>query len=201
MPPERVCVFKRYSPLTHPLTGRDGANGERRFQFAVAPMGELLLLASHLGKQVAFAQELNPLLGSAPTPATHTEQRLTNSLLLQVAPGQHWCLTTDTTLANTLATRRFSAGSVTSLSHSRVRVVITGSGIPDLLSKGISVDLDPTQFVVGQFAQTALEHIGILLHRRGDDRYELYLPSTFARTLWEWLLDAAMADGYHLLAP
>ena len=193
-------MFKRNTPLSHALSGRDGANGERRFQFAIEPMGELLLLASHLGKQAAFAHELTPLLGSAPTQAAHTEQRLANSLLLQVAPGQHWCLTADTTLAHLLASRHFLTGSVTSLSHSRVRVVITGSGIPDLLSKGISVDLDPTQFGVGQFVQTALEHIGILLHRRGDDQYELYLPSTFARTLWEWLLDAAMADGYHLLA-
>ncbi len=194
-------MFKRHSPLaTEPLIGRDGANGLRRYRFTLAPFGECVLLASYRGQQAAFTRELATLLGIEPRHSPSSEQRFPQCTLLQVAPTQFWYLTSDQTLARHLTDHHFTSGSATPLSHSRVRVVITGTGIHELLAKGISVDLDPTIFRVGQFMQTALEHIGILLHRRADQQYELYLPATFARTLWTWLLDAALEEGYQLEA-
>jgi sarcosine oxidase gamma subunit len=38
----------------------------------------------------------------------------------------------------------------------------------------------------------------VLLHRAAPTSYELYLPRTFAVSLWEWLCDAALAEGFEV---
>ena len=66
----------------------------------------------------------------------------------------------------------------------------------DCLAKGISIDLHPSVFPIGAFAQTRLHHTAILLERSGDIRFELYVLRTFAVSIWEWLIDAALPFGY-----
>ena len=39
-----------------------------------------------------------------------------------------------------------------------------------------------------------------LVHRAGADRYELYAMRSFALSVWEWLIDAALEFGYDIAA-
>ncbi len=179
--------------------GRDGAHGARAYRFTVLQDWQLLLLAAYRGLDGAFAQALAPVLGSAPAREPQQGQRLARGQLLNVAPGQHWLISSDRLLFDAaLIALPAALGSATNLSHSRVRVAVAGTEVPRLLAKGITVDLDPTVFRVGQFVQTRLHHVGVLLHRVQVGSYELYLPRTFALSLWEWLCDAALADGYEV---
>jgi heterotetrameric sarcosine oxidase gamma subunit len=177
--------------------GRDGASGDRAYRFSVLHDWELLLLAAHRGAEEAFAQALSPVLGLSPVRAPGHAQPCARGQLLNVAPAQYWLVTPDQALcAAAAAALPPDAGSATSLSHSRVRVAARGTDVPRLLARGIAIDLHPDAFGVGQFAQTGLHHVSVLLHRTEECCYELYLPRTFAVSLWEWLCDAALAEGY-----
>jgi heterotetrameric sarcosine oxidase gamma subunit len=88
-----------------------------------------------------------------------------------------------------------TCGALTELTDARVRLGVSGSGARELLSAGIALDLHPAVFIVGQGAQTGLHHTGIFLERVAEDGYELYVPRTFAATIWEFLVDAALPHG------
>jgi len=70
-----------------------------------------------------------------------------------------------------------------------------------LLDKGCSLDLHPRIFPVGSCAQTALAHVGVLLHRRDIATFELYCARSYAQHLWHWLTEAAAEFGYVVAAP
>jgi sarcosine oxidase gamma subunit len=40
-----------------------------------------------------------------------------------------------------------------------------------------------------------------MIHRSGDNRYDLYVMRTFALWAWEWLTDAALPYGYEIVLP
>ncbi len=88
-----------------------------------------------------------------------------------------------------------SIGALTTLSAARVRLRIEGHAARDVLARGIAIDLHPDLFAVGRSAQTGLHHSGIFLERVAADSYELFVPRTFAASIWEWLIDAALPYG------
>lgn len=78
------------------------------------------------------------------------------------------------------------------------RAVGRGGAAREVLERGIALDLHPTVFAVGHFAQTGLHHVPVLLERVGEQRYALYVPTTWAVSVWEWLADAALPFGYDI---
>jgi sarcosine oxidase subunit gamma len=89
-------------------------------------------------------------------------------------------------------------GSVTLLSTARVRLAVEGPRVQDALARGIALDLHPAVFAVGQFAQTGVHHVPVLLERVREQCFELQVPTTWAVSVWEWLTDAALPFGYHI---
>jgi sarcosine oxidase subunit gamma len=79
-----------------------------------------------------------------------------------------------------------------SMSHSRVRLLIEGSAARDLLSKGIALDFHSSAFEPGQFALTGLDHTPVLVLCNGAESFHLFSLSTFAVSVWDWLMDAAL---------
>ena len=69
-----------------------------------------------------------------------------------------------------------------------------------LPSRG-KIDLHPTVFPVGGFAQTGIHHVAGLLLRASEDRYEFFALRTFAAFTWEVLVDAARPFGYQIEFP
>ena len=64
-----------------------------------------------------------------------------------------------------------------------------------------SAGFPPSVFAIGQFALTGIHHTPVLVHRSGEQRYEIYAMRTFALSVWEWLSDAALPFGYEVELP
>ena len=85
-------------------------------------------------------------------------------------------------------------GTTLDLSHSRVRVRISGPEAAALLNRHLPLDLREGAFPAGSVASTAFHHVGITLWR-AEAGYELFLPRGFALSLWELLLESAAQFG------
>lgn len=90
-------------------------------------------------------------------------------------------------------------GCLTDISHSRTVIRISGPATRTLLNRGLPVDLDNEVFPVGAFAQSAIHHIPVLVHRTDSDDqcciFDVYISREYAVTFWEWLIEAAQALG------
>ncbi len=84
------------------------------------------------------------------------------------------------------------------LSHARWVFGIEGTAGPDLLARLLPIDCTAEIFAIDHFAQSALHHVGVLLHRRAETRWELLVPVTWAQSLWDYMTDAARPLGYRI---
>ncbi len=195
-------MFERRSPLARQLAsaGRAGLDGSRALQIGEVRGWALAQLAVFPGREAPLAAAVEPLLGAGALAArAGAVQRTAAACLYRTAPDAYWVVAPESALISRLAVAApMSAGTVTCLSHSRVRLRVEGPAARAVLACGISVDLHPRSFPVGSFAQTALHHTGVLLECCAPQRYELYVLRTFALSLWEWLLDAAAPAGYQI---
>jgi heterotetrameric sarcosine oxidase gamma subunit len=80
---------------------------------------------------------------------------------------------------------------VADLGQSRTVLRISGPLAADLLARFIAIDLDDRAFPVGRFAQTALLHTGALVHRVAANDFDLYVPRSYAVSIWESVAAAA----------
>jgi len=80
------------------------------------------------------------------------------------------------------------------LSYSRTQVRIVGRHAEDVLNSFLPLDLRERSFGVGQVAATGFHHVGVTLWR-SDAGYELFVPRSFAVSLWEMLVDASGQYG------
>jgi heterotetrameric sarcosine oxidase gamma subunit len=176
--------------------GRDGAGGGRSLRLIEMRGLELAQLGVYCGCEAAFAQAIEPILG-APLPATGSTPARGRASVYRIAADQYWVLSRDRALASHLAAAVApEVGSVTSLSHGRVRLALEGPAARAALATLVPIDLHPAAFAVGDCAQTGAHHIAVLLERTDVDRYELTVLRSYARSLWELLADAALRYGY-----
>ena len=85
------------------------------------------------------------------------------------------------------ATRTLSATEVAvlDLSHARWVLRLEGTRTPDLLARLAPLDFGPSAFPVGSFAQTGIDHVGVLVHRQTAERYEVLVPYTWMESIWK----------------
>jgi sarcosine oxidase subunit gamma len=116
--------------------------------------------------------------------------------IVRLTRDQYWWVGTAAAgLAQLRSAVPAAYGALTDLTDARVRLGVSGSAARELLAAGVALDLHPAAFVIGQSAQTGLHHTGIFLERVAADAYELFIPRTFAATIWEFLVDAALPHG------
>ena len=88
------------------------------------------------------------------------------------------------------------------LSHAKTRITISGNSAKDLLTRVLPVDLHGDVFKEGHFAQTGLHSAPVLLHRLPDRKktavYDLYVPYTWAMSVWHALTSNALPLGYEV---
>lgn len=87
---------------------------------------------------------------------------------------------------------------ITEIAHSRTVLRITGPGSCMLLNRGLPIDLDDAVFGPASFAQSAIHHIPVLVHRldlEGSPAFDLYVTREYAVSFWEWLIEAAESIG------
>ena len=192
-------MFERRSALAERVAagGHDGAEGHR---------GILITETRnvHVAQLTAFRDAVHgdplretvlPLLGALPTDVGSALEGA-RTTVLRLGFDQYWVATRNTSLVAEIARAiPASVGCVTPLT-SRVRLTVEGPEVRLLLCKGIALDLHPRRFVVGRVAQTELNHSGVVLLRAGESRFDLYILRSFAASIWDWLIDAALPIGY-----
>jgi len=83
-------------------------------------------------------------------------------------------------------------GAVTELTHGRTILRLDGEAAAAVLAKCVAIDLDSAALPAGRLAQTMIHHIDVMLHRRSESSFDLWVLRSFAEALAEWLLDAGM---------
>ena len=134
------------------------------------------------------ARAITPVTGKLPTKvgvATQSDGRI----LMLTGESQFWIVGPET---DDLATKLGDLAVLTPLSHSRTRISIEGEPVRDVLAKGIPLDFHPTVFKPGMFAMTGIHHTPVLVHCTSDNRFEIYALRTFALSVYDWLVDAAL---------
>ncbi|HUL05568.1 MAG TPA: sarcosine oxidase subunit gamma family protein [Candidatus Acidoferrum sp.] len=197
-------MFESRSALANALEkgGRDGADGKRRCRLGEL-RGQVLLQVAGFPATIAEVERaLLPVLGVALPQTLRDTVAVGGGRVFRTGPEQFWIVGPSNDGDGAEAQLRqvipAAIGAVTSLSHSRTRIVIDGACARDVLRKAIPLDFDPDVFRVGEAALTGLHHTPILIHRAGADRYELYAMRSFALSVWEWLTDAALEYGYDI---
>jgi methylglutamate dehydrogenase subunit D len=80
---------------------------------------------------------------------------------------------------------------VTSLTSSRCRMALEGAPARNVLAHCAPLDFHEKVFRPGMFAQTGIHHTPVLIHCVTDDIFHVYALRTFARSVWDWVTDAA----------
>ena len=84
-------------------------------------------------------------------------------------------------------------GSIVDVSANRTLLEIRGPKARDLLAHGVPIDLDPRSFGAGRCAQTMLAKAQVIVERPNEEQaFHLYVRSSFASYLADWLLDASV---------
>ena len=184
--------------------GREGADGRRRCRLGELRGSVLLQVAGFPATIAEVERVLQALLGAPLPKALRETVAIGTGRVFRTGPEQFWIVGPAQNGAGAEAQLRQAiapaVGAVTSLSHSRTRIIIEGACARDVLRKGVPLDFDPDAFGVDQAALTGLHHTPILIHRVGADRYEIYAMRSFALSVWEWLADAALEYGYEIVA-
>ena len=84
-------------------------------------------------------------------------------------------------------------GSIVDVSANRTLLEIRGPKARGLLAHGVPIDLDPRSFGAGRCAQTMLAKAQVIVERPNEEQaFHLYVRSSFASYLADWLLDASV---------
>jgi sarcosine oxidase subunit gamma len=194
---ESRSALERYRSM-QPAAAVDGSpalkvgevRGTQLIQLGVYPGGAEEVLAAVL-----------PILGELPNSSSKATT-FADALILRISPDQYWISggpsDFEARLRHAIPP---TAGCVTSLEGGRTRLFIEGHAARAVLRRLVAVDLDPPLFPVQGFAQTGIHHVGGLLLRAGQDRYEFFALRTFAASTFEVLLDAARPFGFEIVLP
>lgn len=195
-------MFETRSALASvmPAAGRDGAAGERRLRLGEAALGSLTQIGVYPGGAALVAAPASAALGGPLPESKVAASRTGEHVAFRIAADQYWIRSRSAGLAARLrAGLPEHAASVTPLDGSRSCIVIEGAAARSLLGRLVAVDVEPSVFGVGQFAQVPIHHVGGLLHRTGPERYEFIALRTYAASTFEVIEDAARFYGYHLV--
>ena len=82
-------------------------------------------------------------------------------------------------------------GSIVDVSANRTLLEIRGPKARELLAHGAPIDLDARSFGAGRSAQTLLAKAQVIIERRDETAFHIYVRTSFASYVADWLLDAA----------
>lgn len=201
-----VSALPRRSPLATALRqpGRTGSDGSRALRLGEVRGWNLVQVASFAPTAGELERSVSAALGVSALPAKiGTAGEAGARRIFRTGPEQFWV---TAPAADNLAPRLqevipATTGAVTSLSHSRTRIFIEGTPVREVLVRSMPLDFHPSAFAVGQFALTGIHHTPVMVHRVGEQRFEIYAMRSFALSVWEWLTDAALVFGYEVEAP
>ena len=120
-----------------------------------------------------------------------------DAIVMETGPGR-WLLDDDGEALEKIlrAVINSDLGSVTSLTHGRVVIGVSGSKAEWVLASGIALDFSTTAFPVGSTQMSHHHEIGLTIHRTGENSFDLYVFTSFARAFWGWITKASAEVGY-----
>jgi len=182
----------RQSALAHL---RNQASGTPNAALSELQPGSLVMVAAWLETLSKVEATLGELLGiGAPTPGAATFSEATT--IASLGAGRFFIATEATDLAARLEAALLTAdAAVTDLSHGRTILRLGGEAAAEILSRCVAIDLDLSVFPVGRAAQTMIHHVDVLVVRRSEQSFDLWVSRSFAEALAEWVLDAGLEIG------
>jgi sarcosine oxidase, subunit gamma len=82
-------------------------------------------------------------------------------------------------------------GSIVDVSANRTVLEIGGPKARELLALGVPIDLDARSFGPDRCAQTLFAKAQVIIENRAEQAFDVYVRTSFASYLGDWLLDAA----------
>lgn len=188
--------FSGHVPGEHPT-----ANGSIGVRLGARTLSGVTLIGTWPDGAAALEHALGAALGAAPLRIGQT-QSVAAGLLLRIGPEEFMLVSPSGSDGSPALRAAIAAdvGSVTDLGHARCRIDIDGERCRDALGKLFALDLRTSAFLPGQVRLTGHHHVACMLHRRGLDRFDLYVPSSYAADQLSTLIDAAREYGVQLLA-
>lgn len=188
--------FRRQAP--------DDVSGHSAIRLGEVANTQLLHIGVYPGAGSRVATGASTVLGGALPDSPVRASNAGKHLIFRIAPDQYWVVEgggESALEARLRATIPADAGCITALDGARTRLFVEGPRARDLLGRLVPIDLHPTVFPVGGFAQTGIHHVAGLLLRATENRFEFFALRTFAAFAWEMLLDAARPFGYEIVFP
>lgn len=182
--------------VEHLVPGRfgraDGAAGVTLQEVTVSAMAQVAGVADAHALSDALS-----IYGLDAVPAPLKSCQGESLRLLWTGPGQYLAVShghQGEELALALGTAVSDLGGVTvDLSHARTIMRLSGPACVELLAKGCALDLDAMG--AGDCTNTALSHFNVLLHREGEQAFDVYVTRSFAVACFEWLRHAGEEFG------
>lgn len=149
------------------------------------------------GTLEAVGARLAEIVGAETAPGPLKSVTGPRGTLIRVQPFVWWLVRASEVTAKEALAIDAEQGTALDLSHSRTIIRIKGPRARDLLNRGLSTDLRAGSFPDGSFAGGAIHLVGVNLHHC-DGGFDLYIPRSFAVTLWEFLTETAAQWGYEV---
>jgi sarcosine oxidase subunit gamma len=140
----------------------------------------------------AFSSAVQNATGVALPSAANTATSGGSRQILWLGPNEWWVTGPDGEAESLVEALRAGFvgqhATVCDVSESRAIIALKGPKARDILMRGVSLDLHPREFHVGQCAQTGLSRANVLLHLIDDTpTFEVYVLKSFSDYLWRWL--------------
>ena len=146
--------------------------------------GDLGLSMSMIGGRIIH--EVTAWKGSEQSLSQRLDQmRAEGCEVVDVAPGRYWTFDYDW---SSHASGDFA---VVDISNHQSLIRLVGVQARNVLKKGLPVDLHESAFPDGVFFTSMIDGMTASIHRR-DDSIDVYCQRSYARSVWEWLTDAAL---------
>ncbi len=79
---------------------------------------------------------------------------------------------------------------VSDIGHSRARLILEGEDAQPLLARLVPLDFGPAGLLPGQYAQSFLHDVNLLIHRQEEHLFNLLVPLSFSKSAQEWIAHA-----------
>ena len=184
------AIGKRYVPGHYGIEDRTGVIMTEVIDF------HLVQIAAWPETLAEVAGRAAQLIGSELAPGPGQCAATEKGVLLRVEPLKLWLLASSEERIALLNIEP-QAGSTLDLSHSRTWLRIRGEAATTLLNHFLPIDFRQSKFSPGTVISTAFHHIGISLYYQ-NGVFNLFLPRSFALSLWELLYQSSLQYGLEI---
>jgi methylglutamate dehydrogenase subunit D len=134
-----------------------------------------------------FETRLTAMLGPLPQKVAVAQVNGSHTIF-RIGPSQFWLVGPETDVT---AAMLQNICAVTPLSHSRVRISLSGTPARSVLAKLAPIDFHWSAFTPASVALTGIHHTPVTVHCTGEDAFDIFVMRSFAMNLWEVVTDAA----------